>query len=38
MDDGLIMVKQTVLDIIQTIRIVCCGVNLQDKDRRRGRT
>lgn len=32
MDDCLIIVKQTVLNIIQTIRIFCCGVNLQDKD------
>lgn len=39
MDDGLIIVKQTVLHIIQTIRIISCGVNLQDKDKdgRRGR-
>lgn len=32
MDDCLIIVKQTILNIIQTIRIFCCGVNLQDKD------
>lgn len=38
MDDGLVVVKQTILNIIQTIRIVCRGVNLQDKDRRQKRS
>lgn len=37
-DDCLIIAKQTILNIIQTICIFCCGVNLQDKDRTWERT
>lgn len=29
MNDGLIVVKQAVLNIVQTIRVICRGVNLQ---------